>query len=161
MKNIVRLLYIAVLLVTVASCQEDYVPGKTATEALAGEWYVKTYSADLSATYVGYQRIATYNTASNSPDSIWVDDYENIFGNLRLKVPGNTTALTFGSPDVEASAIDGSLYSIDEGKIILKGTVTPGGLQDDSIYFKITDYSDTTTYVLAGYRHTGWEADNH
>ena len=155
-----KILFLLAIFAIAVSCEEEFVPEDTATVDLAGEWWVQTYSPDMSVIYLGYERIATYNTSENTDDSIWVSDYEHIFGTLRVKVPANIDNLTFGSADVKTSYF-GPLFTIDNGQIIEEGAETPGGLTVDSIYFEVTDYSDTTSYVLAGYRHTGWPEDNH
>ncbi len=160
MKRLINIfLSLSLVLIVFGACQkQDVNPGGTATEKLAGEWYVQQYGIDLTDYGYGYWRIGTFNTSSNVTDSIWVDDYDNLFP-FRVKVPCNLTGETFGSPDVLVDVYNGASFIINSGKIISNGTHSPGGLQVDSIYFELTDMSDTSQYVLAGYRDTGWEDD--
>ena len=155
-----RILFLLAILTIAISCEEEFEPGATATKDLAGEWWVQLYNSDASAVLWGYERIATYNTSADTEDSLWVNDYDHIFYGFRVKVPANLDQMTFGSSDIQASYVD-SLFTVNNGEIIEDGAVTPGGLTVDSIYFEVTDYSDTSSYVLAGYRHTGWPEDNH
>ncbi|MDR1417130.1 MAG: hypothetical protein LBJ57_06910 [Prevotellaceae bacterium] len=152
-----------------ASCDKDTSAGGTAVQALAGEWWVKMYNADMSAVVLPYKRIATYNTAANAANEMIVDDYGHIFNdslrigmkkNFRVKTPCSVSAGTFGQDAATSSLLNPAYaYIVKNGVIVANGATSPGGLTTDSIYFQLTDMFDTTTYALAGYRHTGWSED--
>lgn len=158
------LLLAVILSVHVSSCQKEPRIGGTVSQKLAGEWWVQLYNADMSEIYVGYTRWGTYNTADENVDKLWVSDYEHLFDpGLKIKIDANLKDLSFGSQTPVTNAYEGGTdFILSDGKIILKGTKSTGGLVTDSIYFKLVDVADSNAeYVLAGYRHTGWPEDNH
>ncbi|MDR0414226.1 MAG: hypothetical protein LBH84_02265 [Prevotellaceae bacterium] len=154
---------------SVASCSREACAGGTAVQALSGEWWVKVYSADMATVMLPYKRVATYNTAANTATEMIVDDYGNIFNSswgagrgFRVKTPCSVSDKTFGSDAATASLTNAAYtYIVKNGKIISGGAKSPGGLTTDSIYLHLTDLSDGTTCVLAGYRHTGWIEDEY
>ncbi len=90
MKNTLYLL-IAVLILGLLSCEKDE-PGGTATESVAGEWYVSfslidsdgdtTTAAQLvSAGWFDAAKgiVRTFNTAANVPDKMYISDM-TVFG---------------------------------------------------------------------------------
>ena len=116
MKKIVYM-FAAVLLF--ASCAKEEIGG-TATEALAGQWYVHVDAVDENGdvVYTGAEMfglenfmLLTYNTSVNNEDVMFVDDLEN-FWTFKAKVDCSTSSLTFSITDekkyVCATAYDGS-----------------------------------------------------
>ena len=90
----------AVLCMAFASCEKDEVGG-TATQALAGEWYVTVDAVDANGNTVledpfgmGKVLMNTYNTAANTSTEMWVNDNGN-FWNFRIKVASDVNNLTF------------------------------------------------------------------
>lgn len=152
---------IALFIVVLTSCKKDVDPGGTAVEAMAGDWYVRAYDANGQLMYPNFFAIHTYNTAANTPTEMWFDDH---FWGTKFKVAVNVPALTFGGPKVKNSD---PTYNVDitvsNGKILLKGTKGPASKSPtDSIYYEV-EYSDDpgTKYYMAGYKRTGFEADDH
>lgn len=159
-----RYLMLTMLILLSSACQEDPEIGGTATEALAGEWFIRLLDSDNNDLSGGYTSIVTYNSAANSTDEIIFSDQGNIFEKaVRLKVPCNIEQLSFGSSAVIKNIWeDESEFILNNGKIFLKSTQTPSGSIADSIRFELTDVADgNTTYILCGYRRTGWKEDQH
>lgn len=158
MKKIAFLLF--PVLMAVSACQEDPEIGGTATESMAGEWFVRLYDAAGQLIIGDYQNVMTYNTADDEEDQLWFSDKGNIFEpELRLRVPCCLESMTFGSGREIANALEPEVkYVLDKGLIVSQGTKSPGGSVADSIRMELTD-SDGSVYVLSGYRRTGWPED--
>ena len=150
-------------------CQEDFEPGGTAVESMAGTWNVhydhSIYGVDAFG--VGYTEVYTYNTSDNSSSEMWVSDLGN-FWEYKVKVPVDMSALTFGTTDTLISAYEDYPIKVvvQNGKIIPNGANPPSGNPVDSIYFEVwfEDLADATgivgdTLFVSGYRYTGWEED--
>ena len=87
------------------SCEKDEIGG-TATEALAGEWYVTVDAVDASGNVVGEDffglgrvMMNTYNTAANNANEIWVDDCGN-FWEFKVKASADINILTFQTVEI-------------------------------------------------------------
>ncbi|UKJ07686.1 lipid-binding protein [Solitalea lacus] len=175
-----KLLYNKVLLVIMitmlfSSCERDNPdPGGTATENMAGEWWVQWDG--LPGVYFHF---ATYNTSANSSSEMWLDDQGTFWSfngsAMKGKVNINISDLTFSGANI--SSDDPAFvtrprpgfpsvpitFTITEGKIIKGGTKGPvTGKQTDSIYFK-AEFSDDpgTIYILSGYARTRFSEDDH
>lgn len=82
-----KVLYFAATLLfglTFTSCEKEEIGG-TATESMAGQWYVDIDAVDDNGNpitggehYFGYDEervlLLTYNTVNNVPDKMWIDD---------------------------------------------------------------------------------------
>ena len=159
---------------TMTSCEKEDIPN-TATEALAGEWYVTADWADAEGNVVyadpygaGKFMLNTYNTSANVATEMWVDDLEN-FWDFKLKVNCDITQLTFESNDTVANVKYDCGVIIEEGKILLGAATTPHGTPADSIVFYVQftddekayqDYYGYTRYKISGYRYTGLTVDD-
>lgn len=180
MKKIFFIISIA-LAIAFVSCQKNPIE-KTATVDLAGQWYVTYQAVDDAGAVIdddfneGYSILLTFNTSSNSTDSIFVSDEGNHL-DWKGKVPCNLGAKTFGtSEELEgyiATNRHGAGITIYNGKILTAAAKTPSGMPADSIYFelKLQDdyyigfYSDNgygayTHYVVSGFRYTGFANDD-
>lgn len=136
----------------------DPTVGGTATQAVAGEWWV-TFSLggeDLT----GYTLTTTSNTAANSTNEFLVTDNANQW-DYKVKCPLNLDAKSFGGADLQNLSYDIKV-AITDGKILPGAATSSGGNVTDSIYFKI-EFSDDpgTVYEVAGYRRTGFLEDEH
>ena len=174
-------LCIAILSMTFASCEKDEVGG-TATQALAGEWYVTADACDANGNVieggedlfgVGKFLLNTYNTADNSSDKIWINDNGN-FWNFRLKLAADINNLSFSSNGAVANTAlnqDGSVYddqvTIEGGKILPKAGLTPHGTPADSIVFYVSFSDDEypaaygyAKYKISGIRYSGLTQDD-
>jgi len=167
------LLYTAILacsLLIITSCKKDEIGG-TATESMAGEWYVTADAVDADGNIVyedffglGHFHLDTYNTASNSTTQMWINDNSN-FWDFKNKINIDLNAMTFQATDVQNEAYDSKL-TITNGKILYGAATTPSGMPADSIVFNVTFNDDTypsdygfDSYRVAGFRYTGFTAD--
>lgn len=167
-------LYAAMLvfsLFIITSCEKDEIGG-TATEKMAGEWYVTADAVDASGKVVysdyyglGKFHLDTYNTSSNSTTELWINDNGN-FWDFQTKINIDLKTMTFQATDAQNIAYNSKL-TITNGKILLGAATTPSGTPGDSIVFNVTFNDDTApaddgfvTYRVAGYRYTGLANDN-
>ena len=173
-----KLLYFAALLFCagMTSCEKEEIGG-TATESMAGQWYVQIDAVDASGNpieggedYFGLGRtiLLTYNTSANVASEMFVDDNGEYdlaaqYGNraypsysLKSKVSINQDALTFSSSAAEnLSAVNGygsELYaiSIEDGKILKGAGHQNNGSAADSIVFYVR-YANDPWYPDDGY----------
>ena len=179
-----KLMYaiVALATLTLASCEKDPVGG-TATEKMAGQWYVQVDGYDTEGDSVviedfndGRFVLLTYNTASNVPNKLYIND-RGKFWDFTVQVDCDLNTLTFTSNgDVQNEAYD-SKVNISNGKIVLGGTTTPSGAKADYIQFDITfddddlaaygmpgvsygDYYGFNVYRVSGWRYTGLVNDD-
>ena len=151
-----------------ASCEKDDII-HTATEPLAGEWYVTVDFADADGNVVkanaygiGQFMVNTYNTSANVNNEMWVDDLGN-FWEFKLKVNCDIANLTFASNDTVPNFYYDCGVIIEDGKMLPKAATTPSGVPADSIVFYVQFTDDEpygyTRYKVSGYRYTGFTAD--
>jgi len=161
----------AVMTIFMVSCQKEQIVGGTAVQSLAGEWWVKLDNGqDPTGTFDNsYYTLATYNLASNKPDSMWVDDYANVspgkpFWAIKGKVGVNVSNRTFSANNIANQDYE-STFTITNGKIIPGAATAPGSkVKTDSIYFEIQFSDDPvpgTIHKVGGYARTKWDADDH
>jgi len=167
-------LYTALLvsgLFFITSCEKDKI-GNTATEKMAGEWYVTGDAIDADGNIVesdwfgiGHFHLDTYNTSSNSTTEMWINDNGNMW-EFQTKVNTDLNAMTFQATDAQNVAYDSKL-TITNGKILLGAATTPSGAPADSIVFTVKFDDDTypakygfSAYRVAGFRYTGLTNDN-
>lgn len=146
-------------------CQEDPEPGGTATQDVAGEWWVRIYigGTDEGDIVVDYVKMMTFNTSSNSPDSLWIYDVDN-FWEFQVKAGYDKANKTF-SVSQGANATYDSEVTITDGKVLLGQGKSSSGVKTDSIHF-VASFSDDATaygteYIIAGHRRTGLLEDEH
>ncbi len=170
-KNL-RYLLMALVVFAFSSCEKEEI-GSTNTVAVAGEWMVQVDVVDASGDVayedpygLGYVPMLTYNTNADNGKEMYVSDIGN-FWLFTVKVPCDVNARTFGSSTPapnEAYDERGNLYDIDvtvdKGKIIEKGTMSPSGRPVDSIEFHVSFSDDENfpsgyRYYVHGYRRTG------
>ena len=191
MKKIVYFAATLLLGLTFTSCDKEEIGG-TATESMAGQWYVdisveeqiRRLNVDDSGNpidggehYFGYDEerilLLTYNTASNSPSQMWIDDmgwfdlgayygnknYPNYsFKNL-VSIDQNN--LTFSSNNAEN--LSGSYgITIEQGKILKGAGRQKNGSPADSIVFYVKYTNDPwypddgyAKYKVSGIRYSG------
>lgn len=166
--------YISMLIFALAgvfcfvSCdvETDEEAGGTNVEKMAGFWDVAVDAVDESGQVVYYDpyglgtiSIATYNTASNATDSMWVYDYGN-FWYFQLKVAIDYSARTFSCSSKPYYYEDASSANcvITNGKILENQGHNIHGLPCDSITFNITfdDDQNGLIYRISGVRHSGF-----
>lgn len=165
-KHIIGLL--SLLVFVLAGCEKDEIGG-TATEALAGEWYVTVDAVDESGNVyaedcygMGHFLMNTYNTAANTPSEMYVHDMKN-FWDFKVRVNSDVNTLTFATNGAVANeAYEDCDVTIDGGKILLGAATTPHGTPADSIvcYITFSDDDPGMRYKIAGYRYTGLAEDD-
>ncbi len=153
------------------SCEKDEIGG-TATQALAGEWYVTVDGVDNSYNVVeqdpygaGKTILCTYNTVANIPTEMYVDDLSN-FWVYKVKVKSDIESLTFTSNGPVANEYYDCNVTIENGKVLPGAATSPHGTPADSIVFYVT--FDDDPYMgyyydklkVSGYRYTGLTSDD-
>ena len=138
------------------SCQKEEIGG-TATESLAGEWYLMA-SVDGSPIY-GPFHLLTYNTSANNPNEIWIDDKGN-FWDFKVKGTGDINSLTFSAANAQNVSHDCTV-NITNGKIIKNGGTQNNGSPADLLMMDV-EFSDDpgTIYHLEGVRYSGLEEND-
>ena len=162
-----KVLYLATMLLCMAitSCQKEDIGG-TATESLAGQWYVLANMVNDDGSVIedpyglGRFQILTYNTAANNPNEIWIDDSKN-FWNFKVKANGDINTLTFSAPNADNQRGDEITVNITNGKILKNGGVQNNGSPADYITMDV-EFSDDpgTIYRLEGVRYSGLEEND-
>ena len=162
-----KVLYLATMLLCMAftSCQKEEIGG-TATESLAGQWYVEANVVNADGSVIedpyglGRIHILTYNTSANNPNEIWIDDSKN-FWNFKVKATGDINNLTFSAASAQNQRGDEITVNITNGKIIKNGGVQNNGSPADYITMDV-EFSDDpgTIYRLEGVRYSGLEEND-
>lgn len=141
------------------SCQKEEIGG-TATENLAGEWYVQANVVEngevIEDPYgIGRFKIMTYNTASNNANEIWIDDDQN-FWKFKIKATADANGLTFSASSAQNQRGDDITVNVTNGKITKNGGVQNNGSPADYITMDV-EFSDDpgTIYRLEGVRYSG------
>ncbi|MEI2271514.1 hypothetical protein OHD16_05120 [Sphingobacterium sp. ML3W] len=158
-KNI-TFFFLLILGGVIASCQKEEEIGGTATQKASGDWFVR-YSDDGGKTFhADYLHFATYNSAANKSDELWLDDLKT-FWEMKGLVTLDLNSLTFKGTKVK-EVYNNITFDVD-GKILEGAAKGPGSkTPTDSIYMKI-EFSDDpgTEYILSGYKRTGFLEDEH
>ena len=170
-----KVLYFAALLfcLTLTSCEKEEMGG-TATEATAGQWYVTIDAADENGNLIeeykdlfgkGRVMMLTYNTSSNNPNEMIVDDLLN-FWEFKVKVSTDQKGLTFQTNTTEnnnlVSGYEDINVQISGGKILPQAGHQNNGSPADSIVFYVSfsddDYPEQLgykNYRVSGIRYSG------
>lgn len=172
MKNFKIYTLLFCLGLSIVSCEKDEIGG-TNGERTAGEWYVTVVAVDETGNVVmedadlfgiGHFHLDTYNTSTDDPTEMWIDDNKN-FWETKGKVTVDPNALTFSGTDVENQYYD-SKFTVSNGKILMRAATTPSGMPADSIVFDIAFDDDTNlpigdavSYRITGFRYTGLVGD--
>ncbi|MCD7721602.1 MAG: hypothetical protein LUI09_05170 [Prevotellaceae bacterium] len=171
MKKIAYLMIMACAGALLASCDKDE-PGGTATEALAGEWYVTYDAVDADGNLIeqdiygmGHTKVYTYNTAENTSTTLYVDD-QGEFWEYKVRVNCDVGSLTFSSTGSVPNEYYDCNVLIEDGKILKGAATNPHGTAADSIVFYVTfDDDPYIGYIydklrVTGYRYTGLASDD-
>ncbi|GAF05068.1 lipid-binding protein [Saccharicrinis fermentans] len=172
MKNIYIYILFLVSSFLVVSCDKEDIGG-TATESMAGEWYVTAVAIDADGEVVyededlynlGSFHLDTYNTADNVSNEMWISDNGN-FWDFKVKVD------ILDDEEMLFTVVDGQNVAYDSkvsilGVILPNQATTPSGMPADSISFFVEFDDDTNpatygfdSYRVAGYRYTGLAGD--
>lgn len=175
-----KVLYFATLLLCMGltSCEKEDIGG-TATESMAGEWYVTVDAADANGNVVegfedlfglGKIHVLTYNASDNNPNVLIVDDLENFWG-FKAKTNCDQKTLTFSTSTSENNNLvdgyDDINVTITGGKIIKNGGVQNNGSKADYIEFYVSFSDDAypaaygyANYKVSGVRYSGLEEND-
>lgn len=182
-KGLILLMFGAVALsFGISSCDkidslDDYktvTVGQTATMPLNGDYFIRLESGTVSGSdttwaFTGwagsdYYKVSFYNTATNTKDTIWMND-PNLWP-VQAKINCNPAAKAFipGIYDNPGDTYSGGGWTIEvkSGKVILNGAITAAGNKSDSLCV-VVEFSDDpgTLYRYSGYRRTGFQEDEH
>lgn len=145
------------------SCEKEEIGG-TASESLAGDWYVQANIVEDGTVYedpyeIGRFHIVTYNTAANNPNELWIDDLSN-FWEFKIKASADVNSLTFSATDAQNAYYDCTL-TVTNAKIIKNGGTQNNGSKADYITMDI-EFSDSpgTIFRLEGVRYSGLEEND-
>jgi hypothetical protein len=136
--------------------------GGTAVQNMSNGWWVNYYVGGVAQLPkpVFYE---TYNTASNTSDSMWINDL-GLFWNFKGVVVVNYKALTF-SNSLSINAYYADTAKIANGKILPKAGHSKAGNITDSIYLEIQFSDDSpaygNTYIVRGTARTGFIEDDY
>ena len=164
--------YIYILMVGVfalSSCKKEEVGG-TSVQDMANEWYVQMTVVDKATGEIiddsdkDYTTLATYNTADNASNVMWMDnsDSYNYDFALKAKVNVDLANKTFSYTDAD-ELYYGEKVTITNGKIVKDGAVGPSSKAvTDAISFDAEFSQDPgTIYRFNGYARTRFPGDDH
>lgn len=163
MKQFFSSIFLITSILTLAvSCRKesDDDAGGTATQAMAGEWWIQI-AVDNQPVVPDYFKILTYNTAENVGTKMWIDDLETLWP-FKIKMDVNPQQKTFSANSSE-SAYSDITVTLKNGKVLMGVSQGPfSKAVTDSIYVE-AEFSDDpgTTYQLTGYRRTRFQEDDH
>ncbi len=179
MKKIVYMAASLLMMIAVSSCSKEEVGG-TATESMAGQWYVTVDAVDENGNpidggedYFGIgarQFVYTYNTAANNASEIWLDDMglcnvADMYGNaaypnyaIKTKITCDQSNLTFKGTELENYADPAVLRAgiVEAMPVTIDGKILKGagrqnnGSPADSIVIFV-QYKDDPWYPDDGY----------
>jgi lipid-binding putative hydrolase len=140
--------------------------GSTAVKKMSNEWWVNISLPGLGNLTPTPTFFQTYNTASNTADSMWLDDLGNGYG-FKCTTAVNYPALTFGVKNSLNNYVDGNgdsstLVTVLNGKVLPKSGHSRAGNVTDSIYMQVIFSDDATdTFTIAGTARTGFDEDDY
>ena len=138
--------------------------GNTSTVKMSNGWWVNvSIKGQPGNLFPSRIFISTYNTSSNSPDSLWVDDLGN-FWDFKIVATANYSNLTFSAKGVMNNYYADTV-NINNGIILPKAAYSKAGNITDSIYME-AQFSDDSpafgnTYIIAGSARTGFDEDDY
>lgn len=147
-----KILYFATLLLAVimTSCSKEEIGG-TATQEVAGDWYVEVVGCDENDNIIyededlygaGRWNCLSYNTAANDPTKMVIYDQNNFWG-FMVVVNIDQASMTFSTPnnDYAENLVDEPKVKIWGGKIVKNGGVQNNGAVADYIEYNVA-FSD-------------------
>lgn len=161
-RTLVTIITATIFLTSLNSCVKEYDddPGGTATQAMAGEWWVQA-AIDNELLSPQYYKILTYNTSENVNNKMWMDD-QGAFWDFKVKMDVNAADKTFSATSSQNESYDITV-TLKNGKILTNAsTAVNSKAVTDSIYVE-AEFSDDpgTIYQLSGYKRTRWQVDDH
>lgn len=158
MKKYILLFSVIIASFAITGCNDDIEPGGTATQAMAGDWYVTLTDENGEDQLGDLNMLFTYNTAANVPTEMFFDDHTWWKG----KVSCDVNTLTFKTSDFVENHLADYGFKVHEGKIILNGGHAKSGRVTDSIYVKFESADNPgLIYIYSGHRRTGFIEDEY
>jgi hypothetical protein len=176
MKNKLLILF-AFLSIGFASCDlgDDPAIGGTATQALAGEYFIQLLSSPGGAVFLDYTQWTISNTAANVPDKIRITDNDHVWGFSGV-FNSDVNSLTFSgdsipNPSYGGEAVPAAMpfqavgtidtvlsgvpryMTITEGKILKGVAHVPSNTIADSIAFFATGHYQASSYMVVGHTY--------
>jgi len=161
------IIFIAAIAMVMTSCNNDVDAGGTATQPTAGRWTVSLMqkSGNSWVDQADGLPIYTYNTAADVDSLMWLKDAKGLSDLTKLHADVNKLTFYSGVATSSGSSayinqIEGSTsvtYKVINGAIFKGAAKTPSGLAADSIRYYIV--CGTDTFKVAGFRYTGFPAD--
>lgn len=142
---------------------KDFDAGGTATEAIAGEWFVREYEEQggelipLSE----YYKILISNTAANNANEILVSriEIDNSIGQ-QVKATANVQNLTFEALNALNLNNEEERISLIEGKILKdQALAKESKTVVDSISFRFSSTTVIDPVIVGGHRRSGFVED--
>lgn len=158
MKTIFKYITLCLFVATMTSCEKEEIGG-TAVQDMCGEWYVMVDGVDANGNVtmedpfgMGYIPIYTYNTNSNVPTEMYVDD-QGAFWDFRVIVNVDYAAKSFSA----TNALDDYneiMVDVVNGKVEKDGAISQAGYTADGISFMVAFEDDE--YIGEGYWDYLW-----
>ena len=124
-------------------------------------WRLVCFQASVGGEAItGSFHLLTYNTSSNNPNEIFVDDQGN-FWDFKVKAAAELNGLTFSAIDAQNLSYDCKV-SVTNAKIVKNGGFQNNGSPADLISMDVTfsDDEDGLVYHLEGVRYSGLEEND-
>lgn len=169
-----RILLLIAVVFAFSACETMDDPEQTfsSTYPISGQWWVKLdveTGPNEWSEVVGYSKLLTFNTASNSMDTIWISDLDPSNGfaaslwDFQVKCPIDLTDNSFGMQDSAINIVEDYNIKIKvyDGFVSLGDATSISGVETDSINFKIVFEDDPgSVYRISGHRRTGFVEDD-
>ena len=170
-----KIIFFAAALLALAACSKEEIGG-TATESMAGDWYVTVEAVAEDGTVIdddfngGRVHMLTYNTAENVATKMYIDDLGTTNGEflgMKAQITCDPAAMTFASEGIvdNETSHSGNVsdkLQIMDGKILLKAGRQNNGSVADSIDFYMKYSEDAyakkykySKYHIHGVRYSG------
>lgn len=172
-KYIIKTLLLSFVLI-LSSCEENVESWDSNTIEYSGTYFWELYNEDMTTKYIEYDhdiQLLIYNTASNTPNEVWMEDTDHVFPlKSKFTLTGNASEfasqssnfedlhnneLAITAPSVKPTGLgqetvesrDYIRNTIIEGKILTDAGTTISGNPVDSFYMKIKLYSGTVKFT--------------
>lgn len=164
----------SILLISLFACSKDdqgfknFDAGGTATEAIAGEWFVREYEEQVDGVLIPqseYYKVLISNTAINSANEVLVsriekDRFDRDSIGQQIKAVANIQNLTFEAVDVKNLNDEEERISLVGGKILKdQALAKESKTVVDSIFFRYSSNTVIDPVIVGGHRRSGFSED--
>lgn len=172
MKKLLIIAFAMIAGFSLSSCEKDEIGG-TATQEMAGDWYVTVTAVDDAGNTVfsddelfglGKIHMLTFNTSDNAANKLYVYDEGN-FWNFKVKTSCDQDNMTFATNNsgvANNESGDDIEVTVTDGKILKQAGRQNNGSPADSIVFYVSFSDDTypaaygyAKYKVSGVRYSG------